>query len=1219
MNDQKPYKLIKTSKPELTIDKEYTQLNNSKNNTITSNFRNENEKNEKYCTDISLSRLFLHKRNNYYTEKGLLKQICISPKDIVSNVNESYDYLTKLKLQKNMINKKINSKIQNTINRFENYKDKCKEISRSLTRNHQRVNNTNHNSKNNTSYSFYQNSKVKEMGALLSNNTVLKNENQFFKNLVRELKFYFAEDYDIISEYFKINSNLIKNEGRQIKLFNIAFDLVEQIIEIYEEKNIKNIWDTAIELYNALFEDFRDQLSFSSLNRANFLYKLWNAKQEQIDKKIQKINESINDSGIKMESLNEKNSHLLEEIKILNGKNHKIEGEKFNLKNENERLKLIIPEKDKRIEDLEHIITDLNEDLQKRINAYSDLLNKYNARMKGKKMFKVQRSISQLNFEDDSSSKISSDSDLNNSLSKNNEFPIKKMSTKIEKKNSFNQPIMEKRRFAARNSVFIEDQRRNQILRGVINKVKKKDNESSVILNQPLETIKYRPSIFQRDLKSKIKQTTDIINEFQKFESNPNIFSENIEIEKPNVIEVEKKNENNEKKEENKEIVELDLYMNKGVEIIEKYKDEYIQTDITGSTNDDKLSNNILKDLIDFNGNNEEIKKKMNQFMVEYELKVQEVIKLREDLEKTQDNNEQIVETYTDMFSSLKETLKNSNKDINNFLNENENRLKEKGEDKIISLFKTLVENACKTINENKVSEMYDFGPEYVSNIRRNSISSINLKDDDNDISSNINTLSPRNDKKKNIKGRRKSSIIDFNKIQQVRTKAFQKRNEIVDFNTEKFNYESIYLDYLGRKKEIKLSMTLRKTLRIVDSILFDFIEQAYFRKNKLNFSRDERYIDFGEAVYFYFLKSFGVEKLVQKKYIGFLRGLFEYENEIERIKIFLSLLQIKRFEFNERKKTLYKKNSTDDDNFTEFYSNFVSRQIILTIQFLRVNNFIIKTTDEQGIPIVYIKYNRLSDNLISHFSNFHISQDIKDKIVNGIEKNKINVDKILHSVVLFEKLIKMLINIFIVYEHTFSNTLKIIFRSFCHDDKLNKLEYLTINEYLLGHRVSFELLNKLFSIGKETKMDFERFETNVIELDNLDMIKFNQFSNINIDKAKKVLLNLKEIIEANQLTIFDKIINRLKLVKYKQLTDFFIEKCNKVKILISSTNDEDFDVYHFLAIKLLDQASLFLYQDNKITEIFGNLEKIYNLISIYNPSETENYLLSYIRNKNLK
>ena len=135
--------------------------------------------------------------------------------------------------------------------------------------------------------------------------------------------------------------------------------------------------------------------------------------------------------------------------------------------------------------------------------------------------------------------------------------------------------------------------------------------------------------------------------------------------------------------------------------------------------------------------------------------------------------------------------------------------------------------------------------------------------------------------------------------------KAFQKRSEI-DFNKEKFNYENIFQDFLGRKKDIKLSMTLRKVLRNVDSILFDFIEQVYFRKEKLNFSKDERYLDFGEAVYFYFLKSFGVEKLVQKKYIAFLRGLFEYEKENGRVNIFLNLLQIKRYEFDEKKKKLY-------------------------------------------------------------------------------------------------------------------------------------------------------------------------------------------------------------------------------------------------------------------------------------------------------------------------
>ncbi len=148
-------------------------------------------------------------------------------------------------------------------------------------------------------------------------------------------------------------------------------------------------------------------------------------------------------------------------------------------------------------------------------------------------MFKVQRSISQLNFEDESSSKLSSDEqELNDSLSKNNELPSKRLSNTILKKNSFNEPLLDKKRFAARNSVVIEDQRRNQILRGVINKVKKKENESNITLNKPLETIKRRQSNFQLGLKSKIKQTNDIINEFQKFETNPNIFTGNIEIEK---------------------------------------------------------------------------------------------------------------------------------------------------------------------------------------------------------------------------------------------------------------------------------------------------------------------------------------------------------------------------------------------------------------------------------------------------------------------------------------------------------------------------------------------------------------------------------------------------------------------------------------------------------------------------------------------------------------
>jgi hypothetical protein len=61
----------------------------------------------------------------------------------------------------------------------------------------------------------------------------------------------------------------------------------------------------------------------------------------------------------------------------------------------------------------------------------------------------------------------------------------------------------------------------------------------------------------------------------------------------------------------------------------------------------------------------------------------------------------------------------------------------------------------------------------------------------DEDIDNNISISSPKiENKKKILRGRRRSSIIDVNKIQQIRTKAFQKRNEIVDFI---FNFLFLY------------------------------------------------------------------------------------------------------------------------------------------------------------------------------------------------------------------------------------------------------------------------------------------------------------------------------------------------------------------------------------------------------------------------------------------
>jgi hypothetical protein len=250
--------------------------------------------------------------------------------------------------------------------------------------------------------------------------------------------------------------------------------------------------------------------------------------------------------------------------------------------------------------------------------------------------------------------------------------------------------------------------------------------------------------------------------------------------------------------------------------------------------------------------------------------------------------------------------MKFSKKEIENIINNNNIELNKENE--TYNILNEINEKINNTLKENQVSDMYDFGDEYANSIRRGSLNMIMMPKEEEilnynkDNKNNNNNIIIEEKKRKVNKIRRKSNIFDQNKLQQAKNKAFQKRSE-VDFNNERFNYESIYQEFLKRKKDIKLSMTLRKVLKNVDYILFDFIEQVYFRKDKLKYSRDERYIDFGEAVYFYFLKNYGVEKLVEKKYIGFLRGLYEYENENGRIKIFLNLLQIKRYNYDEKKK----------------------------------------------------------------------------------------------------------------------------------------------------------------------------------------------------------------------------------------------------------------------------------------------------------------------------
>ena len=260
------------------------------------------------------------------------------------------------------------------------------------------------------------------------------------------------------------------------------------------------------------------------------------------------------------------------------------------------------------------------------------------------------------------------------------------------------------------------NERRNKLLRNVINKQKRKENEN----NENKNIFERKISSFGRDLKSKIQLTSNYLNDLQKVETNPKIFTEEIDIDKGTIKEVNELIIPNEKIKQKKDIEQLDLYMNKGVENIERYKDQIVQTEIQGTGNLN-ISNNVFNELID-NLNDSESKNKLAQILNEYDLKVQETIKLREDLEKFQDTNEQIVETYNDIVTSYKDTMKNSNDVINDYLLENETKLNENGYFSFVDLLHNLIDKINKTINENQVSDMYDFGTEYANNIKRGSL-----------------------------------------------------------------------------------------------------------------------------------------------------------------------------------------------------------------------------------------------------------------------------------------------------------------------------------------------------------------------------------------------------------------------------------------------------------------------------------------------------------------
>lgn len=133
----------------------------------------------------------------------------------------------------------------------------------------------------------------------------------------------------------------------------------------------------------------------------------------------------------------------------------------------------------------------------------------------------------------------------------------------------------------------------------------------------------------------------------------------------------------------------------------------------------------------------------------------------------------------------------------------------------------------------------------------------------------------------------------------------------------------------------IKSSISLKKLLKIIDYIFFNYLSKIYI-KNEDNWY-DEPFLEPCELLFTYFDSNFAIEKITKKKYAEFLQTCFFSLNKSKRIFVF-----IKYFLKCSYKTFLYDR---------KYNHNFIQKYIILFIESL-------KELDLQEKTIIYSEEN---------------------------------------------------------------------------------------------------------------------------------------------------------------------------------------------------------------------------------------------------------------------
>jgi hypothetical protein len=177
-------------------------------------------------------------------------------------------------------------------------------------------------------------------------------------------------------------------------------------------------------------------------------------------------------------------------------------------------------------------------------------------------------------------------------------------------------------------------------------------------------------------------------------------------------------------------------------------------------------------------------------------------------------------------------------------------------------------------------------------------------------------------------------------------------------------------------------------------------------------------------------------------------------------------------------------------------------------------------------------------------------------------------------------------------------------------------LDFILVKQYLMRKSLSLinssNNFNNVLSIKEAVfqdneQVDLEYLKNLVLDYELIDEKYIIEFLKISEEEISGVIMDLSMQLRQGSINIFDKILKRLKSLKQpnereniygyvSKPNEVLMEKVEALKVRVLELNEEEDSTVLWTSLRLFDEASRDLYVENKVTDIFSECARLYEV-----------------------